>query len=533
MSETNHESPPFMATPNGVTRREFIRTAAVAGVAIPLAGAFGNAAAIATTMPQAAAMKPLIRIGMDKPLQVVGPYTTEDKGGLGLLGQAGEYLAFFNNSFQLEPRVAESWKASKGSTVWTFKIRKGITFHNGKRLTANDVVATFTKHLDPANKSQAASALKGVVKSANIKAIDSFTVQFTLDAPLGGFPFLISSDMYNLIILPADWQSDWTKDFIGCGPWIMEKYTIGESATFKRNPKYWDKTRRPSFERMQCTFFDLSSKATAQLLAGQLDVVTFIDSTDSKSLPKPKFSLQTAKTTSHLQVHMDCKTGPFADKRVRQAAALTLDRPNIIKDLLAGYGDLGNDSPMAWAYATTDKTVSQRKRDIAKAKSLMKAAGVPNGFTVTLESFKRDDVVKLGQVIQSSFAKIGITVKLNITEGYGYYDFAWLNSTLGITDYDHRAIPNVFLNRIFKSTGDWNAAHYNNPKFDAAADRFMKAADFATKRAASKEIQTILLEDTPVIIVYFANTITAVNKNLTGFRTTAIGYFDAARAKVT
>ena len=157
---------------------------------------------------------------------------------------------------------------------------------------------------------------------------------------------------------------------------------------------------------------------------------------------------------------------------------------------------------------------------------------MPNGFTVTLERFKRDDVVKLGQ-IQSSFAKIGITVKLNITEGYGYYDSAWLNSTLGITDYDHRAIPNVFLNRIFKSTGDWNAAHYNNPKFDAAADRFMKAADFATKRAASKEIQTILLEDTPVIITYFANTITAVKKNLTGFRTTAIGYFDAARAKVT
>lgn len=532
MSETDHELSPFMATQNGVTRRDFIRTAAIAGAAIPLASAFGHTATTDAMKPQAT-IKSLLRIGMNKPTQVVGPYTTTDQGGLGLLGQAGEYLAFSNNNFELEPRVAESWRASKGSTVWTFKIRKGIAFHNGKKLTAHDVVATFAKHLDPVNKSQTANALKGVVRSANIKALDTFTVQFTLDAPIGGFPFIVSSDAYNLIILPADWQGNWTKDFIGCGPWIMEKYTIDEGVTFKRNPNYWDKKRRPTFERMTCTFFALSSTATAQLLAGQLDAVTFIDPTDARSLPKTKFSLQTAKTTAHLQVHMNCKTGPFVDKRVRQAAALTLDRPGIIRNLLAGSGDLGNDSPMAWTYATTDKTVAQRKRDVTKAKSLMKAAGVADGFTVTLESFKRDDIVKLGQVVQSSFKEIGITVKLNITEGYGYYDYAWLNSELGITDYDHRGIPNVYLNRVLKSTGDWNAAHYNNPKFDAAADRFMKSADFTKQRLASKEIQTILLDDTPVIIAYFANTISAVQKGLTGFRTTGMGHFDATRAKLT
>ncbi|MHB1130188.1 MAG: ABC transporter substrate-binding protein [Ilumatobacteraceae bacterium] len=533
MSERDHELSPFVATLNSVSRRDFIRTAAVAGVAIPLVGAFGNAAATNTTQPQVV-IKSLLRIGMNKPLQTVGPFTTTDPGGLGLLGQAGEYLAFSNNNFELEPRVAESWRASKGSTVWTFKIRKGITFHNGKKLTANDVVATFTKHLDPANKSQAADVLKGVVKSTNIKAIDTFTVQFILDAPTGGFPFIVSSDTYNLIILPADWQSNWTKDFIGCGPWMMEKYTIDDGVTFKRNPNYWDKKRRPAFERMECTFFTLSPAARAQLLAGKLDAVTFIDPMDAKLLPKTKFSLQTAKTTAHLQVHMNCKSGPFSDKRVRQAAALTLDRPGIIKNLLAGAGDLGNDSPMAWAYATTDKSVGQRKKDIAKAKSLMAAAGVSKGFTVTLESFKRDDIVKLAQIIQPSFAQIGITVKLNITDGYGYYDHAWLNSDLGINDYDdHRAIPDVFLNRIFKSTGDWNAAHYNNPKFDAAADRFIKAADFAKRRLASKELQTILLEDTPVIIAYFANTITATKKNLKGFRTTGMGHFDATGANLT
>ena len=82
-----------------------------------------------------------------------GPYTTADQGGLGLLGQAGEYLAFSNNSFELEPRVAESWKASKGSTVWTFKIRKGITFHNGQALDAKDVFRRFSNtSIQPTNR---------------------------------------------------------------------------------------------------------------------------------------------------------------------------------------------------------------------------------------------------------------------------------------------------------------------------------------------------------------------------------------------
>lgn len=529
MSKTNRGLSPFEVTQGRVTRRDFIRTAVITGATIPLVSALADPAVFAGSKPLAT-VKPLIRVGMNKPVQVVGPYTTEDLGGLGLLGQAGEYLAFSNNNFELEPRVAESWRASRGSTIWTFKIRKGITFHNGKRLTANDVVATFAKHLDPNNKSRAAGALKGVLKPENVKATDAFTVEFTLDAPTGGFPFIVSSDTYNLIILPADWQIDWTKDFIGCGPWIMEKYTSGESASFKRNPNYWDKKRQPAFERMECTFFAQSSDATAQLLAGKLDATTFIEPTEAKSLPKAKFNLQISKTLAHLQVHMNCETGPFVDKRVRMAAALTLDRPSIIKNLLAGYGELGNDSPMAWAYRTTDKTVVQRKKDIAKAKSLMAAAGVPNGFTVTLESFKRDDIVKLGQIIQSSFKEIGIVVKLNITDGYGFYDFTWLNSSLGIADYGHRAIPNVFLNRVFKSTGDWSASHYKNPKFDAAADRFMKSADLAKQRLASKEIQTILLEDTPVIIAYFASTIAAVRKNLAGFRTTGVGHFDAAGA---
>lgn len=542
MSTTNEEqsSPP---TRTIFTRRDFIRAATIAGIAIPLVGlaACGsddNSASDTTvgdTTPgtDVPALVTLLRVGMNKPLQEVGPYTTADQGGLGILGNAGEYLCFSNNSFELEPRVAESWQASGDSTVWTFKIRQGITFHNGQALDAEDVIQTFLKHLDEANKSQAAGALAGILQASGIKKVDDYTVEFTLDAPTGGFPFIVSSDTYNLIILPRDWTSNWTSDFIGSGPWIMESYSVEEGVTFKRNPTYWDSTRQPTFETMECTFFTSGASSVTQLLAGELDAVTFIDPTAATNLPADQFTLQIANTITHLQVHMGCDAGVFKDKRVRQAAALTLDRPAIIDGLLQGYGDLGNDSPMAPAYATTDKSVAQRAKDIAKAKELMAEAGVADGFDVTLESFKRDDIDLLGQVIQSSFKEIGINVTLNITEGYGYYDQAWLNSELGITDYGHRGIPNVYLNRAYMSTGDWNAAHYKSPAFDAAADKFMTSADFAGQQAASKEIQEILLDETPIITPYFANTITPVSNKLVGFSTTGMGHFDAAGATLT
>lgn len=539
MSEINNEMS-IQPTRSRFSRRDFIRAATIAGIGIPLVGlaACGNddngtsdtTVADTTVTTDAPAMAALLRLGMNKPLQEVGPYTTADQGGLGILGNAGEYLCFSNNSFELEPRVAESWEANSDSTVWTFKIRQGITFHNGQVLDAEDVVQTFLKHLDEANKSQAAGALAGILQASGIKKVDDYTVEFTLDAPTGGFPFVVSSDTYNLIILPRDWTSNWTSDFIGCGPWIMEKYSVEEGVTFLRNPNYWDTTRQPKFERMQCSFFISGATSVTQLLAGELDAITLVDPVAVTNLPSDQFTLQVAKTIIHVQVHMGCETGVFKDKLVRQAAALTLDRVAIIDGLLQGYGDLGNDSPMAPAYATTDKTVAQRVKDIAKAKELMAEAGVPDGFDVTLESFKRDDIDLLGQVIQSSFKEIGINVTLNITEGYGYYDQAWLNSELGITDYGHRGIPDVFLNRAYKSTGDWNAAHYKSSAFDAAADKFMTSSDFAVQQAASKEIQEILLEDTPIITPYFANTITPVSNKLSGFRTTGMGHFDAAGA---
>jgi peptide/nickel transport system substrate-binding protein len=525
----------------GLNRRQFLAAASVAGMGLSASGLFlGEGALAATTKKKAAPVKrkPLLKISTLAPGSALDPVIINNGGALLLLGFAGEYLCWDNNKGVLEPRVAESWKANADSTQWTFKIRKGITFHNGKKLTADDVVATFDRLADPANKSNALSVFKGILQKGNTKKVDDYTVLFQLDQPVGAWPYQVSSDNYNAIILPKDYAGGWDKTFIGCGPWIMEKYVVDQGVTFKRNPNYWDKTRQPNFERLQVSQYKDDSARLAALQSGQNDWDAFASATTASTLRNdPNFVVGQSPTAGHLQIHLRTDKGPFsADKRIRQAMLLTLDRPGIVAGVVDGFGVVGNDSPMSPGYATTDKSVAQRKKDIAQAKALMSAAGKADGFDVTLSTWGRADIKLLAQVIKQSAKEIGINVTIDIADddGSAYYDDkrspSWLNSDFGITEYGHRGVPNVYLNSALITNGVWNAAKWSNPAFDAAAKAYMASADVSVQKAEAKKIQTIMLEESAVGFSYFGNVIDVAKKNLSGHYTNGMSNIETTRA---
>jgi peptide/nickel transport system substrate-binding protein len=522
----------------GLNRRGFIRAASVAGMALPLAGLFTGTASAATKKAAPSKRKPLLRVSTIAPGSKIDPVIANNGGALLLLGLGGEYLSFSNNNLTLEPRVAQSWSANADSTLWTFKIRKGITFHDGKKLTAADVVATFDRLADPANKSNALSVFKGLLQKGNTKKVDDYTVTFQLDSPVGAFPYLVSSDNYNSIILPASYvDGTWEKNFIGSGPWIMEKYVVDQGVTFKRNPNYYDKARQPNFDKLQITQLKDDSARLAGMQSGQFDWDAFCSSNTAKTLQSDaNFKVQATPSVGHLQIHMRCDKGPLADKRVRQALALSVDRPGVVSGVLDGFGVVGNDSPIAPAYPTTDKTVPQRKKDIAKAKALLVAAGKDKGLEVTLSTWDRADLKLLAQVLQASAKEIGVDVKLNVTDAGTYYDDkkspSWLDSDFGITEYGHRGVPNVYLDASLKSKGVWNAAHYASAEYDAQVQTYTESSDVTTQKAAAKKIQEILTEDSPIIFSFFASTLDVAKKNLSGHYTNGINVLETTKAKL-
>jgi peptide/nickel transport system substrate-binding protein len=470
------------------------------------------------------------------PAGLIDPLTIADTGGVCLLSQTGEYLANSDPTLGLQPALAESWQPNTDGSVWTFKIRRQVRFHDGRTLTAADVVATMDRLADPANGSIALSAFAGTLSKGGARALDDYTVAFQLDAPNGSFPYLVSSDNYNAIILPADYSGDFERKFNGTGPFRLEKYAAKARASFVRNEDYWGE--KAAVERVLFDFYDSIQAQVLAMQGGQLDVLLHVPVQGSQALlADPRMSIVSLKSSAHEQVHMRTDQGAFADKRVRRAIALCLHREHLVRGMFRGRSALGNDSPFAPIFPATDPTVPQRDQDLVLAKKLLAEAGVPNGFKARLTAERFQEIPDYAVVIQNAVRKIGVDLTLNVEDQSAYFGRAafgasdWLDSAMGIEDYAHRGVPNTILTASLGSRGTFNAAHFKNPEYDRLTAQYIAALDPASQREAAGRIQRLLLEETPVIIAYFYDWLSVTAKNVSGVRPTAMGQLNLAAAR--
>jgi peptide/nickel transport system substrate-binding protein len=514
-----------------IDRRAFLRYAGVLGLTAPWL------AVVAPRCLRAAGQSgAVVTVGMPVPSGQIDPLTVGDTGGVCMLSQTGEYLAVSDSQLHLQPMLAQSWKPNADGSVWTFKIRQGVEFHDGRTLTAADVVATMDRLADPANGSVALSAFAGALSKGGTTALDAWTVQFRLDAPNGSFPYLVSSDNYNAIILPADYAGGFERNFNGTGPFRLEKFTSKARASFVRNDDYWGARALP--DRLLFSFYDSTQAQVLAMQGGQLDVLLHVPVQGSQALlADPGFNILALKSSAHEQVHMRTDKGPFADKRVRRAIALSLNRENLVKGMFRGRAVRGDDSPFAPIFAATDPTVPQRDQDLVAAKELLAAAGVPNGFKATLTTERFQELPDYAVVIQNAVRKIGVDLSLNVEDQSAYYGRVrfgqsdWLDSEMGIEDYAHRGVPNILLTATLGSAGTFNAAHFKNAEYDRLAASYIAALEPAAQRAAATRIQRLLLEETPIITAYFYDWLSVTAKHITGVVPTAMGHLFLAQVR--
>jgi len=540
-----------------ISRREFVRRGGVIGMSIPvvgfLAAACGTGSNTSTSSGGSAdtavkaggkevAVKPggTLKLGMSPgPTTEIDPILVADEGGLSVMSQSGEFLSWSDSKLQLQPRLAESWKPNSDGSEWTFKIRQGVKFHDGTPMTAEDVASSINALSDPKSGSNALSTFAGVLSKDSAKATDASTVVFSLDSPNGNFPYMLSSDNYNSVIVPKDLSGKWEKTFPGTGPWKLEKYTPNSGVSFVPNKDYWDKTRVPKLDRQQVKFYPKEQAQILGLQSGDVDVLVHFSPTGGKALLNdPNVTVIELRASVHREIHMRNDKKPFDDKRVRQALALAVDRAALVNGLMAGKADFGNDSPFAPVFPSTDKSVAQRKQDLEKAKALMQQAGVSNA-SVTIDTWDGFELPDLAQLLQNDAAKIGLKLTPNVTPATTYYGDAvfgkspWLDSTMGITDYGHRGVPNVFLAAQLSSKGVWNAAHFKNPTYDGLFKDYVSALDIGAQRAAAAKIQNLLLDETPNLYTYFYYFLTGTKKNVGNVEVSAMGHYDITKAGFT
>ena len=500
-----------------LSRRQFLMHAARIGLltAIPARAApFGRPGAT-------------IRVASNVPAGAIDPLTVSEIGGLAMLQQTGEFLLMAGSDLILRPALATAWRPNADCSAWTFALRPGVKYHDGQSFTAADVVATMDRLCDPKLGSNALSVLRGALSPGGTKRIDDLTIRFELDAPNGNFPFYVSSDNYNAIILPANYAGDFETTFNGTGPFRLERYAPKVGANFIRNEAYWGRRALPA--RTEFSFFADQQPQILALEDDQVDAIVQISVQGAQGLLRdPDVRIIDIPASTHRQLHLRCDEGPTADRRVRQAIALTLDRPGIVHGLFQGRSRLGNDSPFAPIYPSTDQAIPQRAKNLGQARALMQAAGHPDGFETTLTTERVQEIPDFAVLVQNACAEIGIKVELRIEDPGTYYGTAqfgrsdWLDSPMGITDYGHRGVPNVNLAAPFLSNGTWNAARFHNAEYDRLVASYIAATDLSEQRATAGRIQTLLLEETPVIIAYFYDYLCATGPTVTGVEVSGI-----------
>lgn len=483
-----------------------------------------------------------IRVGISAFGASLEPYLLNEGGSLAFAGIPGEYLTYTNPQGQVVPWLATSWKPNADATVWTFQIRKGVKFHNGKTMTAKDVVASMKQYVTAKGSN---AGLTPFFDASGVSAKGDYTVVFRLKSPIGVFPYLVSQTTYQAIIqqasnaaTPGSWVAG---GMIGTGAFKLVKYTDKVSAQLVRHAAYWGGT--PPMDGVKITFYQGTAPMVLALRAGQIDLCMQLS--PQEALPfknNSKYTHYSLPTSAHRQVCMRTDVGVLKDPRVRRAVALVIDRPQQLAKVILGAGEIGNDNPFWKHFASTDPSIHQRTQNLTLAKALLSAAGADNlKFNLTTWDFA--DHTDHAASIQAYAKQAGIDVGIEVMDVSKYYDSEpagadyftttpWLNRTCTLTEYGARGVPNIFLTRCYVSTGDWNASHYKNPEFDSLAATYLGAADITAQRKATKRMAGLLLRDTPVVTDYFVSYVTASSSKVKNYVPEGLSHIRLAKVSL-
>ena len=476
-----------------------------------------------------------IRAGTLQPSGALDPVTVADQGGLGVLGQSGEYLIWSDKELKPQPRLAESWEPLEDGQKWRFKLRQGVTFHDGQPLRAADVAATFNRLADPDAGSNALSVFSGVLSKGNAKAVDDSTVEFQLDAKNGNFPYLVSSDNYNAIVLPESYEGDWEKTFIGTGPWKLEQFRPGQGVSYVRNPDYWDKGRIAVSDKSEVRFYTNEQSLVFGLQGNEVDMLVQFSVAGGKALlTDPDVRTIELKASAHRQVHLRktwsrSRTSACARRwacsstAARSSTACSTRSPTRATTARSprssprpprstaarpgraqGEGAAGRRRQGGRVQGPAQRL--ERLRD-ARPRAADPAGRAPGRHHHRSQHHRRRHLLRRRHVRELALARLA--------------------------DGDHgvRAPRRAerAAGRALLSKGTWNGAHFKNPQYDELVKDYMAAVDLDDQRRYAKQIQELLLDETPILFTYFYYYLTGAKSDVADVDVTAMGHYDLSR----
>ncbi|MFG6082697.1 ABC transporter substrate-binding protein [Paracoccus litorisediminis] len=420
------------------------------------------------------------------------------------------------------PELLESWQPEEGAKVWHLKVRQGVTFHNGKVLNADDVLYSLNLH-----RGETTSAARSV--AAPITALEKtgeYDIKLVLESGNADLPYMLSD--YHFLIVPDGW-SDFAKP-VGTGPFVYESYEPGVRSRFTRNPNYW-KPDTAWVDAVEVIVINDISARTNAMMSGQVHAINRLDFKTVDLLKRNKnLSVVQSAGGQHFNFLMDCTQAPFTDQNIRLALKHGINREQLLKTALMGYGSVGNDHPVPKTDRFFAKDLPQRPYDPEKAKFHLKQAGL-DSLKVTLAASDAafGGAVDAAAVYRQNAMAGGIQIDIKREPADGYWDNVWMKAPFCMSYWGGRPTADQMLTAAYFSKSSQNDTHWANPTFDAKLIEARALLDDAKRAEIYAELQQIVSDDGGAIIPMFGDYLDAVSNKLGGVTSHPMFNFMGAR----
>lgn len=423
--------------------------------------------------------------------------------------------------------VADTWTVAPDGLSYTFHIRDGAKFSNGRQVTADDVKYTLDNWSNP-KVSQWAAFARGY---ASTTVVDAATAKVNMSEPIGGF--LYSLAMVTAAILPKAEAEKAGKAFfddpIGSGPFVLDKWVKGSSISFTKNKDYWDKAG-PLLDEVRFTFITDDNNRTLALRSGDVQMVDVVPWSQIKTMESDSsVKIQQFDIPSWILLSLNNQKGPFSDQKVRQALSLAIDRDAVNKKIYFGLGESPNSMLPHLRYDAPSDKITPTPFDLAKAKSLIADSGYAKGFTAKLEYPSGNAAFEsLAAVLQASWAELGVKIDLlpedqaTLSKNFtgGTYDIM-LPYSFAASDVP---IPDEFA-EFYAVPGSTNGffTWWKDPAIAAKVLEFTGTVDDQKRADLWPAIQQAMLDAQPAINVLNLPLVNGHKTDVCGFTTNPIG----------
>ena len=449
-----------------------------------------------------------------------------------------EYLSMTGPDNITRPMLAESWTPSKDLKTWTFKLRKGVMWHNGEELVADHVVwnvrrwltpglgtsnvglATFgAMRKDSGKKDDKGKAIMVGIENA-VEALDKYTVRFNLSKPVLSVP----EDCYHYpaAILHPSFKRPLSKNPIGTGPYTLASLEVGKQCILKRVSKmtngkpfkYWGGA--VYLDEIQYYNFSNENQLSA-LASNQVDAIlefTIEQMALATSLPVNIFPARTART---LCCRMQISKKPFDNHKLRQALVKAADNAKIKNLVYPKGGDVGQNHHVAPVHPEYF-ALPDLKQDIAASKKLLAEAGYPNGIELTIDVGNTNGPWQqtVCEALRDQVKEAGIKLKINVMPSSKYWE-VWDTTPFGATAWTHRALGTMVMGLGYRTGVPWNETHYASKEFDDALSDAEATFDVEARRKKMEKVEKLLQDAAVMVLPIYQPVYTAALKNVNGY----------------